>query len=136
MGRARIADTDKLKELNAGIPRETDEHLSERCIDSLVPGAEHVGVVTRLYRRDRKMLVAWALVLRDREQVVVAGQMLLPVERVEELPSADVPDEIVDACKEATNFYMDTLREEADFLEQGMSEIKQLTGEADGGSSS
>jgi hypothetical protein len=88
MGRARIADTDKLKELNAGIPRETDEHLSERCIDSLVPGAEHVG------------------------------------------------DEIVDACKEATNFYMDTLREEADFLEQGMSEIKQLTGEADGGSSS
>jgi hypothetical protein len=124
---AKLVDTETLMDLNAVAVEVGEVSISDFGIDDLAPDGQHVGVVAGISRDGRHAIVSWALEVQSRGGRPVT-QMTLPIERVENLPDAEVNDEAYTYFMNATRDFLSGVQDEAAFIREAEVEIERLTG--------
>jgi hypothetical protein len=133
---AWVADTETLRQLNAGPAADGDICLSDRAVAELAPDGKHLAVITYSFEdlrttgeldRDAYVLTSWAIEVEGGWAIV---HIKLPVGRVMALQSFAVTEDmskLAERLREAAKEFIGEQVERGLFIEQAEDEIDRLT---------
>jgi hypothetical protein len=136
MAMAWVADTETLRQLNAGPAADGDICLSDQALAALVPNGAHLAVLTYSFEdfrtrgeldRDAHVLTSWAIEVEGGWAIV---HIKLPLGRVMALQSFEATEnmaELAERLREAAKAFIGEQVERGLFIEQAEGEIDRLT---------